>query len=493
MGNYLAFDLGASSGRAIIGTIADGKLSLQEVHRFSNGPTEKNGSLFWDYDALQGELISGLGKAVATGIKLDGISIDTWGVDYVFFDRNTRKMLRPPYNYRDRRTLAAAEKVGRLMDKSELYQASGIQYMTLNTLFQLIAHKEQHPEDMANGIFLPIPDALAFALGGDFTAEYTHCSTFALLDPVTRQWQWELIDRLGLPREIFPEIVPPCSPNGRLKKELCEKFNIPPIPIFKCGSHDTASAVLAVPAPRNRNWAYLSAGTWALLGVECASPVVTAASNAANVTNEGGVGNTIRFLTNIMGSWLFQELKRVWNEEGKNLSFNDIEAMARREKMGKFFIDPNCADFAAPGNMPQNIRNFCRSTGQAETLTDSEVARTVYDSLALCFRQKLELIESLQGVHYQCLNIVGGGTKDRFLMQLTANALNRQVITGPVEATASGNILAQAIASGEISGIDEAREVVRNSFELETFEPDAADAERYQQHYAKFCQITEKK
>ena len=287
--------------------------------------------------------------------------------------------------------------------------------------------------------------------------------------------------------------MPPCSANGQLKKELCEKFNIPPIPIFKCGSHDTASAVLAVPAPPNRNWAYLSAGTWALLGVESSVPVVTPASGAANVTNEGGVGDTIRFLTNIMGSWLFQELKRVWNSEGKNLSFNDIEAVARNEKMCRYFVDPNCADFAAPGDMPGNIRNFCRSTGQTGDLSDSEVARTVYDSLALCFRQKLELIESLQGVKYQCLNIVGGGTKDRFLMQLTASALNRQVITGPVEATASGNILAQAIASGEISGISEAREIVCNSFKVETFEPDAADAEIYQQNYGKFGKITEQK
>ena len=493
MGNYLAFDLGASSGRAIIGTLKNGTLSLKEVHRFANGPVEKNGSLYWDYDSLQNELVSGLAKAVNSGIKLDGISIDTWGVDYVFFDRSTRKMLRPPYNYRDRRTIDAAEKIGKLMDKSEIYQATGIQYMTLNTIFQLFAHKEQHPEDMANGVFLPIPDALAFALGGDFTAEYTHCSTFALLDTVTRQWNRELINRLGLPEEIFPEIVPPCSANGQLKKELCQKFNISPIPIFKCGSHDTASAVLAVPAPEDRNWAYLSAGTWALLGVECSTPVLTVASNAANVTNEGGVGNTIRFLANIMGSWLFQELKRVWNSENKDLSFNDIESMARNEKMCRYFVDPNCADFAAPGNMPQNIRNFCCATGQGGDLSDSEVARSVYDSLALCFRQKLELIESLQGTHYQCLNIVGGGTKDRFLMQLTASALNRQVITGPVEATASGNILAQAIASGEISGIAEAREIIRNSFELEIFEPDAADAARYQQEYSRFCEITGQK
>ena len=275
-----------------------------------------------------------------------------------------------------------------------------------------------------------------------------------------------------------------------LKKEWCEKFNTAPIPIFKCGSHDTASAVLAVPAPEQGEWAYLSAGTWALLGAETDRPVLTDASAAANVTNEGGVGGKIRFLTNIMGSWLFQELRRVWNEAGKNLSFNDIESMARSSEMCRYFINPNCSEFAAPGDMPQNIRNFCQRTGQADNISDAEVARAVYDSLALYFRSKLEVIESLLGVKYQCLNIVGGGTKDKFLMQLAANALNRRVITGPVEATAAGNILAQAIAAGEISGINAARQVIRNSFALETFEPDADSAAAYDRKFTRFKKVT---
>ena len=299
-----------------------------------------------------------------------------------------------------------------------------------------------------------------------------------------------MIDKIGLPRSIFPEIVPPCSSNGKLKAELCKRFNTEAIPIYKCGSHDTASAVLAVPASEKDNWSYLSAGTWALLGVETDRPLLNEASQKANITNEGGVGGKIRFLTNIMGSWLFQELKRVWNESGAAISFNDIENMARSSEMCKYFIDPNCADFAAPGDMPGNIRKFCRNTDQAENLTDAEVARAVYDSLALCFRSKLELIESLLGVKYKFLNIVGGGTKDRFLMQLTASAIDRPVIAGPVEATATGNILAQAIASGEISGIAAAREVVRNSFPVETFEPDAGDAACYRQAFDRFCKIT---
>lgn len=490
MGNYLAFDLGASSGRAIIGSLENGKLTLQEIHRFGNGPKEESGELYWDYAALENELVTGLGKALAAGIKIDGISIDTWGVDYVLFDRDTRQMKRKPYNYRDSRTLRSSEKLWQKISPAEIYRATGIQCMTLNTIYQLLAHQAEHPEDFENSVFLPIPDALALALGGDFTAEYTHCSTTDLLDPVTRSWHWELIDRIGLPRSIFPEIVPPCSANGMLKKELCEKFNTAPIPIFKCGSHDTASAVLAVPAPEQGEWAYLSAGTWALLGAETASPVLTDASAAANVTNEGGVGGKIRFLTNIMGSWLFQELRRVWNEAGKNLSFNDIESMARSSESCRYFINPNCSEFAAPGDMPQNIRNYCKRTGQADNISDAEVARAVYDSLALYFRSKLEVIESLLNVKYQCLNIVGGGTKDKFLMQLAANALGRKVITGPVEATAAGNILAQAIAAGEISGINAARQVVRNSFALETFEPDAGCAAAYAREFPRFKNVT---
>ena len=489
--NYLAFDLGASSGRAIIGTLEAGKLSLQEIHRFGNGPQECGGELFWDYAALENELVTGLGKAIDSGVKIDGISIDTWGVDYVFFDRDTHQMLRRPYNYRDSRTSRSSEKLWQKISPAELYRATGIQCMTLNTIYQLLAHQADHPEDFKNSMFLPIPDALALALGGDFTAEYTHCSTTNLLDPVTRNWHWELIGRLGLPREIFPRIVPPCSANGMLKKELCEKFNTDPIPIFKCGSHDTASAVLAVPAPEQGEWAYLSAGTWALLGAETDEPVLTAASEKANITNEGGVGGKIRFLTNIMGSWLFQELRRVWNENGKNLSFNDIESMARDSEMCRYFINPNCAEFAAPGDMPQNIRNFCRNSGQAENLSDAEVARTVYDSLALYFRNKLELIESLLNVKYECLNIVGGGTKDKFLLQLTASALGRKVVTGPVEATAAGNILAQAIAAGELADIAEAREVVRRSFALETFVPESSDSAVYARAFERFRKIAE--
>ncbi|MBQ4329751.1 MAG: rhamnulokinase [Lentisphaeria bacterium] len=490
MKNFLAFDLGASSGRGIIGTVENGKLTMKEIHRFPNGPVEIDGSFYWDYDRLCGELKTGLRNALATGVKLDGISIDTWGVDYVFFDKNTKKARRRPYNYRDPRTVAAAEKVWKTVSKDVLYKATGIQCMTLNTIYQLCAHKEAHPEDFENSFFLPIPDALALSLGGNATAEYTFCSTTNLLDPAKRTWHWELIDKLGLPRDIFPEIVEAGTPSGMLSAELCAELGCDPIPIFKCGAHDTASAVAAVPAPLTGQWAYLSAGTWALLGAEIDKPMISELSEKEAITNEGGVGGKIRFLTNIMGSWLFQELRRVWNEAGKNLSFNDMEQMARASEPCKYFINPNCSEFAAPGDMPGNIRAFLKRTGQGEEFTDAEVVRAVYDSLALYFSAKLALLEKILGASYACLNVVGGGTKDGFLMELASCALNRQVVAGPIEATAAGNILVQAMAAGELASLDEVREVIRNSFELKTFSPDPAMAAKFAAVADKFAAVT---
>ena len=490
MKNFLAFDLGASSGRAIIGTVDNGRLSMQEVHRFANGPMEKDGSFYWDFPGLCRELKTGLKNALATGIRLDGISIDTWGVDYVLFDRKSMQMRRLPYNYRDPRTVKAAEKVWEKISQSELYQATGIQCMTLNTIYQLCAHNAEHPEDFENSFVLPIPDALACSLGGNATVEYTFCSTTNLLDPVSRTWHWQLIDRLGLPREIFPEIVGSGTVSGALSAELCAELDCDPIPIFKCGSHDTASAVAAVPAPEQGEWAYLSAGTWALLGAELDAPCISQASEKNSITNEGGVGGKIRFLTNIMGSWLFQELRRVWNSEGKNLSFNDMELMARNAGSCKYFINPNCPEFAAPGDMPGNIRKFIRRTGQGEDISDAEVIRAVYDSLALYFAGKIAMFEELLQVKYACLNVVGGGTKDGFLMELTASALNRPVIAGPVEATAAGNILVQAMAAGELASLAQVREVIRNSFSLKTFSPKQEDVDRYFANMEKFRTIT---
>ena len=492
MSSFLAFDLGASSGRAIVGKIENGRLVLTEVHRFPNAPVEKDGSLTWDYPRLCEELVAGLGKALAFDGGIAGIGIDTWGVDYVLFDKDTKAIRRLPYNYRDSRTDRSSVKVWEKIPASELYAMTGIQKMTLNTIYQLCAHRDEHPQDLENAAFLPIPDALAFSLGGDFTAEYTHASTSNLLDPATRDWHWSLIDRLGLPRSIFPEIVSPCTRGGVLKPELQKKFSCGPIPIFKVGSHDTASAVAAVPAPVSGQWAYLSAGTWALLGAELDKPFLSKFSEAAGFTNEGGLNGKIRFLTNIMGSWLFQETRRVWNEAGRDLGFSDMEEMAKSAAPCRFFINPNDQEFFTPGDMPQRIRDFCRKSGQGDDLSDAQVVRAIYDSLALYTAGKLVGLEKLLGVRYAAFNVVGGGTKDGFLMQLIADASGIPVVAGPVEATATGNILTQAIAAGEIADLAAARETVRNSFDLVTYAPDTAFSKLFRKAALAFVKIAGK-
>ena len=486
MGNFLAFDLGASSGRAILGRLTAGKLELTELHRFANGPVERDGALYWDYPRLVEELKEGIRKAVAAEPALDGIGIDTWGVDYVFFDRTSGKPKRLPYHYRDSRTERSTREVWSRLPKEELYAHTGIQCMNLNTLYQLAAHHREHPEDFENSVFLMMPDALAYALGGEMTGEYTVCSTGDLLDPEKRTWDWEIIDRIGLPREVFPDIVPSCSRGGVLSAELQKELGCGPIPILKIGSHDTASAVGAVPAPQSGNWAYISAGTWALLGAEIDRPLRTEASQAASFTNEGGLDGKIRFLTNIMGSWLFQETRRVWSEKRGSVSFAEMEKLARSAEVCKFLVNPNDASFVAPGDMPRRIADFCTATGQGTPNSDAEAVRAIYDSLALYFRCKLETLERLLGVQYACLNIVGGGTKDGLLMQLTSDALNIPVVAGPVEATAIGNLLAQAMTAGELSGLAEAREVVKRSFEVKTYRPDAGLHARYEAQMARF-------
>jgi len=492
MHKYLAFDLGASSGRGIIGTLDNGKLDLREIHRFPNGPVKVGNAFTWDYPRLVSELKTGLKKALASDPDIEGVAIDTWGVDYVLFDVDTHEMKRLPYNYRDERTLAAAEKVLQKTTLEALYEKTGIQHMTLNTLFQLVAHQTEHPEDLVNAKFLPIPDALAFALGGDFTAEYTHCSTTELLDPATRNWHWQLIDELGLPRSIFPEIVPPCSVGGRLSDEIAAECHCAKLPIFKVGSHDTASAVAAVPAPETGDWAYLSAGTWALLGAEIGEPQKSEACRRESFTNEGGLGGKIRFLTNIMGSWLFQETRRVWNEAGENLSFADMEKMALAVAPGQRFVNPNDATFAAPGDMPKRIQDFCRRTGQSVPETKGEILRTIYDSLALYFAEKLATLGNLRNADFAAFNVVGGGTRDRLLMQLTSDAMNLPVIAGSVEATAVGNLLGQAIAAKAVADLAAARRIVRDSFEVVNYAPRAEMVKLYAENRARFAQVAGK-
>jgi len=466
---YLAFDLGASSGRAILGGVENGRLVLREIHRFPNNGRMNSGALRWDIGGLRGELETGVRKACAAGSPVS-MGIDTWGVDYALFDRESRELAEEPYTYRDDRTRDIRPEVFARVPKDELYRHTGIQDMAFNTVFQLYAHLKAAPELLERTTFLHIPDALGFMLGGSFDTEYTDASTSGLLDARSRDWDFGIAARLGLPRGLFPEIVFPGASGGRLSRELARRLGVPELPIVKVGSHDTASAVAAVPDVTGEEFAYMSCGTWALLGAELNEPCLAPEAAAAGFTNEGGLDRTIRFLTNIMGCWLFQECRRFWQAEGRELSFSEMSALAEQCGALRFRIDPKSEAFLAPGDMPERIASAAAANGPRPE-TPGEILRCVYDSLALCVRDELRVLEKLRGRRYGALHIVGGGTRDALLMQLVADACGIPVLAGPVEATAIGNIVAQMTASGEVAGLAAARRLVAESFEIMTYRP----------------------
>lgn len=466
--NYLAFDLGASSGRGILGTVENGKLSLEEIHRFENGPTEIDGSLFWAFEGLMGELKTGLKKALEVTKDISGIAVDTWGVDYVLLKENG-EFARPPYQYRDSRTEGVPEEVfEKVISKKDLYAKTGLQTMFFNSIFQLYAHKRDHAEDFENTKLMFIPDALTWMFSGKVACEYTIASTSGLLNAEKRDWDYEIIEKIGLPKEVFPAISKPCTSAGTLTEAMQQEFGCGPIPVFHIGSHDTASAVASVPAEANAKYAYISCGTWALFGTETEDPILNQGAMAANCTNEGGLNNTIRFLTNINGTWILQETRRIWKEAGKDISFAEMEDMAAAAEPSTFTFNPNDDAFMPPGDMPARIRE---QAGPGKLETDAEILRCIYDSLAKCFKEKLESFQELDNTKFDVLHIVGGGTKDKLLMQLTADQIGIPVVAGPIEATAIGNIIGQGIADGTIASLDEGRQIVKNSFEMETFSP----------------------
>lgn len=468
---FLAFDLGASSGRGILGTLENGKLDLAEVHRFENGPIEVEGSLHWDINAIFAEIKTGIKKATEKCNDIAGIAVDTWGVDYVLLKENG-EFARLPYHYRDSRTDGILDAFFTdAMPEDDVYASTGIQKMFFNTLPQVIAHKRDHAEDFVGTKIMLMPDALTYLLCGKVACEYTDASTTQLLDAEKRQWDFELIAKTGIPANVFPEIVPPCSRAGVIKPELQIELGCKAIPVLHVGSHDTASAVGAVPADDNTNWAYISCGTWALIGAEIDSPILTPEAMKAGYTNEGGLNNKIRMLTNINGTWLFQETRRTWRESGREISFMEMENMAAEATGKKFIVNPNDDRFMAPGDMAFRIREYCIETGQGEIPDDAALIRCIYDSLANCFKEKLHELEKLLNIKYDRLHIVGGATKDQLLMQLAANEVKIPVTAGPVEATAIGNMIAQGIASGAISNLAEGREVVKNSFPMKEFLP----------------------
>jgi rhamnulokinase len=485
--NCLVFDLGAESGRAVLGRFDGGRLTLEDVHRFPNGPVRLRDSIYWDTLRLFSEIKHGISSAIRDhACKPDGIGIDTWGVDFGLLDRRG-ELIGNPYHYRDRRCDGMLQEAFSRVPQAEIFEQTGIQFMQINTLYQLLAMAlDGSPALAAARTMLLMPDLFSYWLTGMMSSERTIASTSQCLDPNTGAWALPLIDRLGIPTHIFPDIVEPGTVFGPLLPSVAEEAGAPSAQVIAGGSHDTASAVAAVPA-QTESYAYLSSGTWSLMGVELPKPVINAKALAYNFTNEGGVCSTIRLLKNITGLWLIQECRRTWSAEGSPLSYEEISRLAAEAAPFAAFVDPDHRDFMAPGDMPARIRSFCRQTGQQPPETVGSLARLVFESLALKYRLTLERLEELVGKRLAPIHIVGGGAQNRLLNQFTADGTGRAVVAGPVEATAAGNALMQLIALGELGGIEEGRAVVRNSFRTEKYEP--RDTLRWDEAFQRFLRL----
>jgi len=472
---YIAVDLGAESGRVMLGRVAHGRLDLEQVNRFANGPIEQDGSLRWDFDRLLSDIKTGIGLAAQkAGGKVQGIGVDTWGVDFGLLGTDGM-LIERPYHYRDSRTNGMMDKAFAIMPKRRVYENTGIQFMQLNSLYQLLAMRLAGSETLAKASkLLFMADLFTYFLCGKAIGEYTMASTSQMMDMKTGQWSQAIFDELSLPMKIMPEITMPGAIVGKLTAEVAREIGCDRIPVIAIGSHDTASAVLGVPGGGDR-WAYLSSGTWSLMGVELPQAIVNDKSFGYEFTNEGGVENTIRLLKNIMGLWLVQECKRQWQREGQDLSYAELTQMATEAKPFFGYVDCDNSDFLAPGDMPSRINKCLADTRQQPTQDKGQMVRLVLESLALKYRSVLGAIEDVTGKRIEVLHIVGGGIQNGLLCQFTADATGRKVITGPIEATASGNILMQAKAVGQLQSIDEARQVVRNSFDLKEYRPQNPD------------------
>ncbi|NQX71900.1 rhamnulokinase [Paenibacillus alba] len=489
LSSVLAFDLGASSGRAIVGRLDSeaGRVTIEEIHRFSNDPVQVGNHLHWDILRLFHELKQGILQTKHLGYTdIESMAIDSWAVDFGLLAANG-ELLGNPYHYRDHQTDTVMDKVIAAIGREKLYAKTGLQFLQFNSIFQLAAIKERNPELLGRAkTFLMIPDLLRYFLTGEKHSEFTNASTTQLLNATTGAWDAELLQQLGLPSDILLHPVASGTRVGALTQDLCRELDVASIPVIAVGEHDTASAVVAVPA-LDENFAFLSCGTWSLLGTETSAPILSEQAQAWNFTNEGGVYGTNRLLKNIMGLWLIQECKRTWDKEGKNIGFAELVKLAEPVKPFQFFIDPDDDMFLNPAHMPKQIQQYCRDTNQFVPQTEGEIVRCILESLALKYRFILERTEQLSGTTYQGLHIVGGGIQNELLCQFTANAIQREVWAGPVEGSALGNLVVQWIALGYIANLREARKLIRNSFPVKTFIPE--DGAGWQAAYIIFCQV----
>ena len=484
--NMIAFDLGASNGRAILGQFDGEKLTMTELHRFENNYIEMNGVFYWDTPYLYSQLKQGLLKFKQGGYgDLDSFGIDTWGVDYGLLDRNGH-LAGVPRSYR----LGTQEDIDAVKEKipaDVLYSRSGIDTtLTFNTLYQLYRRKREGDAalEIADTMLLT-PDLLGYFLTGSKGTEYTIATTTQLYNPTTKDWDWETIEELGLPSHIFTKIDPTGTIRGYLRPELCQELDLNPAAFVAVGSHDTASAVAAIPG--KGSFAFCSSGTWSLFGAEMDKPDLSPEAAAAHFSNEGTIQGTFRPLNNIIGMWIIQECRRDWIKNGLDISWDGVVEEARKAEPLRSIINPDEPRFYAGGNMEKKIQDFCRETGQPVPETVGQVARCVYESLALKYRHALEGLEKMKGQRIDSLNIVGGPINNKFLDQLIADSLDREVVTGPVEGAAMGNLLTQAMALGDIADLTQLRQVVRNTEKVETWLPNhTADWEEAYQKLLKF-------
>jgi rhamnulokinase len=470
--HYLACDLGADSGRVILGTLADGKISLEELHRFPTGAMKVAGALHWEFDRLLNELKTGLKKAAAKKLPIAGLSTDSWGVDYVLYDERGR-VLSPVWHYRDARTAQGVESVNAKVSRPEIYAETGIQFMALNTIYQLATEPAERLAKVKHALL--IGDAFNYFCSGVARNEVSLASTTQLYNPAAKRWSEKLFAKLGLRENLFAPICSSGTKLGPLKADLATEVGLPPIEVIATCSHDTGAAVAAVPASGG-NWAYLSSGTWSLMGLETSSPVITETSRELGFTNEIGYGGTVRLLKNIIGLWLIQESRRYWAKTGQKLEFAELEALAAKATPFASLINPDDARFLSPDDMPEKIAEFCRQTGQPVPPDIGACVRCIYESLALFYGITLRKLEKLADRKIETLHIVGGGSQSGMLNQFAANALKIPVLAGPTECTGLGNILVQAIALGHVPSHAAARTIVRNSFAPKTFLPENSAA-----------------
>ncbi len=469
MKNLLSFDLGASNGRAILGQLEDGKLTMRELHRFENNFVEMNGVFYWDLPYLYNQLKQGLlaFKQADVG-PLDCVGIDTWGVDYGLLDRNGHLLGNPrAYRYAVDEDMAEAAKV---VDFPTLFARTGIANLNFNTVYQLYRRKRQNDVALEQAqTLLMMPDLLGYFLTGEVKSEYTNVTTSMLYNPNTKDWDWESIRALGLPERIFTQIDRAGQLRGKLRPELCAELGINQANFATVGTHDTASAVAAIPG--SGSFAFCSSGTWSLFGVETDKPILDDSARDANFSNEGTIQGGFRPLKNIMGLWLIQECRRDWSKAGNHYSWDEIVREAQKAEPLRSIIDPDFGDFFAGGNMVEKVKHFCYTHNEPVPETVGQIARCIYESLALKYRWALERLEGIKGQAIDTLNIVGGGIQNKLLNQMVADAIDRPVITGPVEGAAMGNLLAQAMALGEVRDLEQLRQVVRNSEAVEEYTP----------------------